>query len=539
MSGAAEGIAGLAIGAISLSACFVTCIDAFNIVVCARDFGEDYEVLCADLALQRLRFCLWGEAVGLVSRDSITTTRPVHRHPRLDNPEIESTVVQTLQAIQFLLLKANQIRDQFSSGPARPSRGLAIFRNTFEEFGLRARRNRKQKSVAAVTKWAVYSRDKFQERIEQLKSLIDGLEKVSESLGVLHVQQSRMRTEIESLDDVDSLRLIRDASTDSQHDVSDTASHRLLSVENASAKEHASSTANTAESFHSAVESQLSRINQNHSSALPISEDKSDSRMQSSLPQNSRLLANLVNGVARPQIWTAGPKTHEYGSRLKTFNLYNMAGLGIFPKSLSSLQEGLLRLSERENLWDRDPASRRMAEGEFQEDLTLPNNRFRRYVAIQMRELQKQTQPWITFFPINFQSNHLLAGIEGPPDSPYEGGVFWIDIRLPHKMPVKPPILQFLTRIYHPNIDSRGKICLDILEDTWRHVITIITLLISICSLLNDPGLNDPLVPEIAEIYCRDYGLYCENAKAYTARYAFAQAELTGEEEAEEDTRET
>lgn len=166
MSGAAEGIAGLAFGAVSLSACFITCVDAFNIGVAARDFGEDYEVLCADLALQRLRFCLWGEAVGLVSSDSVH--RPAHRHPRLETPENESALIQTLQAIQFLLLKANQIRDQFSSEPPRPSRGLAIFRDRFEEFGLRARQNRKQKSVAAVTKWAVYSRDKFQERIEQL-----------------------------------------------------------------------------------------------------------------------------------------------------------------------------------------------------------------------------------------------------------------------------------------------------------------------------------------------------------------------------------
>lgn len=220
--------------------------------------------------------------------------------------------MQTLQAIQFLLLKANRIRDRFSFGPIRSSRGLALFRDRFEEFGLRARRNRKQKSVAAVTKWAIYSKDKFQERIGQLKSLIDGLEKVSESLGVLRVQQSRMRSEIESLDDVDSLRLIRDASSGNQHDLSDAASHRLLFIENSSPKEHAS-TVNTAESFHTAVESQLSRMDQYPSSALPISEDRFNSCMQLSSGQNSRLMAKLANGVARPQTWTAGPKTEEYG----------------------------------------------------------------------------------------------------------------------------------------------------------------------------------------------------------------------------------
>ena len=57
MSGA-EGIAGLAISAIGITALFTTCIDAFHIVITAREFGQDYGVLCADTALQRLRFCL-------------------------------------------------------------------------------------------------------------------------------------------------------------------------------------------------------------------------------------------------------------------------------------------------------------------------------------------------------------------------------------------------------------------------------------------------------------------------------------------------
>lgn len=338
-----------------------------------------------------------------------------------------------------------------------------------------------------------------------------------------------MRTEIESLNDVDSLRLIRDASAGSQHDISDAASHRLLSIENASAKEHAS-TSNTADSFHTAVESQLSRINQDHSSALPISENRFDSCMQSSVPQNSRLMANLANGVVRPQIWTAGPKTYGYGSRLKAFNLYNMAGLGIFPRSLSYLQGILLKMSERENLWDRDPS---MADCEFRVDPAFSKGAFSRQMTREIQRVQEQSQPWIACFPINFRLNHLLAGIEGPPDSPYEGGVFWIDIRMPPEMRFRPFIVQFLTRIYHPNINSRGEICLNILKDEWTPAISITSLLISICSLLCDPGLDDPLVPEIAEIYCQDYNLYYENAKAYTARYAFA--EPMGEDEGDLD----
>ena len=69
MSGAAEGIAGIALSAISVAALFTTCIDCFDIIIKARNFESDFEILSADPALQRLRFCLWGESVGLASQD--------------------------------------------------------------------------------------------------------------------------------------------------------------------------------------------------------------------------------------------------------------------------------------------------------------------------------------------------------------------------------------------------------------------------------------------------------------------------------------
>ncbi len=64
---------------------------------------------------------------------------------------------------------------------------------------------------------------------------------------------------------------------------------------------------------------------------------------------------------------------------------------------------------------------------------------------------------------------------------------------------------------------------MDLLADQWTPYNTIEILLVSICSLLDNPGLDDPLVPEIAEIYCKDYDQYYENAKVYTARYASAE----------------
>ena len=90
------------------------------------------------------------------------------------------------------------------------------------------------------------------------------------------------------------------------------------------------------------------------------------------------------------------------------------------------------------------------------------------------------------------------AKINGPKDSPYEGGIFLLAIDFPKEYPFKPPKINFITKIYHPNINSGGSICLDILNSQWSPALTISKTLLSICSLLTDPNPNDPFVPDIA-----------------------------------------
>uniref|UniRef100_A0AAZ3PHQ5 E2 ubiquitin-conjugating enzyme n=1 Tax=Oncorhynchus tshawytscha TaxID=74940 RepID=A0AAZ3PHQ5_ONCTS len=106
--------------------------------------------------------------------------------------------------------------------------------------------------------------------------------------------------------------------------------------------------------------------------------------------------------------------------------------------------------------------------------------------------------------PVGDDLFHWQATIMGPNDSPYQGGVFFLTIHFPTDYPFKPPKVAFTTKIYHPNINSNGSICLDILRSQWSPALTVSKVLLSICSLLCDPNPDDPLVPEIAHTYKAD-----------------------------------
>jgi ubiquitin-conjugating enzyme E2 D/E len=112
------------------------------------------------------------------------------------------------------------------------------------------------------------------------------------------------------------------------------------------------------------------------------------------------------------------------------------------------------------------------------------------------------------------------AYIIGPTDSPFAGGVFKLEIHFSLDYPFKPPKIIFTTKIYHPNISTSGSICLDILKDQWSPALTIIKVLLSICSLLTDPNPKDPLVTDIANIYLQNKEEYNRIAREWTLKFA-------------------
>merc|ERR1712233_273489 len=110
--------------------------------------------------------------------------------------------------------------------------------------------------------------------------------------------------------------------------------------------------------------------------------------------------------------------------------------------------------------------------------------------------------------------------ISGPAQSPYEGGCYKLELFLPEEYPMCPPKVRFLTKIYHPNIDKLGRICLDILKTKWSPALQIRTVLLSIQALLSAPNPEDPLANDVADHWKTNEKSAIETARQWTAKWA-------------------
>ena len=138
----------------------------------------------------------------------------------------------------------------------------------------------------------------------------------------------------------------------------------------------------------------------------------------------------------------------------------------------------------------------------------------------EIKDFDKDPPTGCSAGPVAEDVFHWNAMIQGPPDSPYAGGMFTLEVIFPNDYPFKPPKVKFITRVYHPNVNNNGAICLDILKDQWSPALTISKVLLSITSLLTDPNPDDPLVADIAHLYKTDRAAYDKKAREWTNEYA-------------------
>lgn len=103
------------------------------------------------------------------------------------------------------------------------------------------------------------------------------------------------------------------------------------------------------------------------------------------------------------------------------------------------------------------------------------------------------------------------AIIMGPPNTPYENGTFSLILTFDESYPNHPPEISFISQMFHPNIYTNGDLCLDIIKNRWSPSYDVLSILLSIQSLLNDPNNESPANHEASR-------LYTDNTEEYNLR---------------------
>jgi len=115
--------------------------------------------------------------------------------------------------------------------------------------------------------------------------------------------------------------------------------------------------------------------------------------------------------------------------------------------------------------------------------------------------------------------------IDGPKDTIWTGGKFRLRVVFPSDYPFRAPNVSFTTRVYHPNVNTQGGICLDLLIDKWLPSYHVSSLLIAIRSFLDDPNADHGLNSEALAEFRQDKEKYARTVQSYVQRYAMEAAE--------------
>eukprot|EP00095_Tigriopus_kingsejongensis_P001154 snap_masked-scaffold628_size122696-processed-gene-0.19 protein:Tk01154 transcript:snap_masked-scaffold628_size122696-processed-gene-0.19-mRNA-1 annotation:"ubiquitin-conjugating enzyme e2m" len=100
-----------------------------------------------------------------------------------------------------------------------------------------------------------------------------------------------------------------------------------------------------------------------------------------------------------------------------------------------------------------------------------------------------------------------------PDEGLYRGGRFTFSFKIGPNYPHEPPKTKCLTRIYHPNIDMEGNVCLNILREDWKPVLTINSIVYGLQYLFLEPNPEDPLNQEAANELQANRRLFEQNVQ--------------------------
>jgi len=100
-----------------------------------------------------------------------------------------------------------------------------------------------------------------------------------------------------------------------------------------------------------------------------------------------------------------------------------------------------------------------------------------------------------------------------PDEGMYLGGAFVFSFAINSNYPHEPPKVKCTQKIYHPNVDLEGNVCLNILREDWKPVLNLNAVMVGLQYLFLEPNADDPLNKEAAEDLRRDRSQFLYNVK--------------------------
>ena len=148
-------------------------------------------------------------------------------------------------------------------------------------------------------------------------------------------------------------------------------------------------------------------------------------------------------------------------------------------------------------------------------------------LAKQMPEIEKELPQSVPQARLIRQPNSIMDfDVEYTPDksSYWVGGKYLFSFHFPDDYPFNPPKVMCKTKIYHPNIDFNGNVCLNMLKDDWKPILSAVSCVAGVYQLFIEPNPNDPLNHDVANIMRNNIEQFKENIKrSLRGGYCFGQ----------------
>ncbi|KAI9891366.1 MAG: hypothetical protein M1814_002879 [Vezdaea aestivalis] len=445
--------AGLAFSVLDVVGLFNACVQAFDMVQIGRNQTHQLRILDTRLDNQKARFIIWGRKHSLHD--------PENYDHRLEDSIRKPRIINTCELIREMFTQGENLKSRYGliedcSGALVGSQKLPTGNDAIED---------RSTPRSHTIRWIIKDQKDFITLVENLRGLVSDLESLTAFPDLDSAWRDITTFEVESVQDSDSVQLLQEALADDQSLLSEVASVIVpFSEQHAEQRSYFSpefDRASLSASFHTAPEYQTKNFF-----------DPQQSRIRQN-PAHDKLKKYKILQQAKStpsQLWKHGPPSEAAQYARKLFDQ-------ILVRNCKKMEKVEVHVTPGPNF----NANRRIRK-EF-DNLRRDFQWFSREEFLSSR--------FVTYVQLpDTNIGRLLCTLLGPEQTPYEGGIFHL-VLVTRNYPWTAPMVRFTTKIYHPNIDSRGNVCIDILGDQWRPSLTFDTLLISIVSLLSDPNADE------------------------------------------------